>query len=907
MPISRWIACALILSALPAECETVAEGRFGRALDARKGAVQTEGREVFSAPPFTVECWARLFSKIGFNILAAHSPKSSADHWELYSYAGTGFLSAYLPGFVPSEVQSSIEITDGQWHLAALSFDGETVRLFLDGAEVAARKVAPNPSLRPGKGVLSVGAAFDGVTQIGCDGLVDEVRVSKGTRMPAPLPDGPPTPDDRTLGLWRFEESSGSEYADLSAARAPLRPSAPKQKKKTSVLGKEIVTIDDQDEADWADDRWPRMKNGPFFSGTIAIPGVEGLPPTYKGIAVRVGPNQEAAVLYDIELLRMSAAWTGEFLKIDPKRLGIIVLPQVGGDLRLYTKPAPGWANGQGFSDPRPTPYGPLPANQARYEGLYESGERVVLAYSVGSTRILESPWLEGDSDVSIFSRTLEIAPATEEFHLLLCDVPGAGSPVATIDGVHTLSLEREGETTAAGLVQDQGPWCSLAHAPGGHIRMIVPRHPDTLRVKVLLWQGPSEGLQSFYNQVRAQPLESLASYTQGGSAKWTEAIVSRGIVNKSDDPYVIDTLPLPFENPYGALFYVSGHDFLPDGDLALCTVHGDVWRVSGIDADLDKIRWKRIATGLFQPLGLKVVAGVIHVLGRDQITRLYDRDQNGETDYYENFCNLCEVADGGHSYATCLETDSKGNLYFLKGQDRVRTRHDGCLLRVSPDGRILEVVATGFRFPNGLGLGPGDFLTTADQEGEWVPGTRIDKIREGGFYGVMTTHHRETPPETYEEPILWLPQDMDNSAGGQVWAGPAWGPLAGKMIHLSYGLCMALPVLPDENGGPQAAAFPLPLQFLSGVMRGRVSPTDGQVYLSGLRGWQTNAVRDGCLQRIRYTGGKAYVPVGFAVLQNGVRLRFSCELDPDTAADPENFSAEVWNYRWSGAYGSED
>jgi hypothetical protein len=56
-----------------------------------------------------------------------------------------------------------------------------------------------------------------------------------------------------------------------------------------------------------------------------------------------------------------------------------------------------------------------------------------------------------------------------------------------------------------------------------------------------------------------------------------------------------------------------SGFDFLPGGRrAAVCTWDGDVWLVDGIDNPARGLTWQRIASGLFQPLGLKVVEGRI-------------------------------------------------------------------------------------------------------------------------------------------------------------------------------------------------------------------------------------------------------------------------------------------------------
>lgn len=84
----------------------------------------------------------------------------------------------------------------------------------------------------------------------------------------------------------------------------------------------------------------------------------------------------------------------------------------------------------------------------------------------------------------------------------------------------------------------------------------------------------------------------------------------------------------------------------------------------------------------------------------------------------------------------------------------------------------------------------------------------------------------------------------MDNSGGGQVWVtGEKWGPWGGKMLHLSHGTCSLLGVLREEVGGTMQGGVPrFPVNFQSGMMRARFSPADGQLYLAGLRGWQTTA-----------------------------------------------------------------
>jgi hypothetical protein len=93
-----------------------------------------------------------------------------------------------------------------------------------------------------------------------------------------------------------------------------------------------------------------------------------------------------------------------------------------------------------------------------------------------------------------------------------------------------------------------------------------------------------------------------------------------------------------------------------------------------------------------------------------------------------------------------------------------------------------------------------------------------------------------------------------------------------------------------------QGAAVPFPLVFTSGIMRGRFSPADGQLYLCGLRGWGTSAARDSTFCRVRYTGGPFDMPVDWKVTEDGVALTFDRPLDADSATDDQNWIVETSN-----------
>jgi hypothetical protein len=434
----------------------------------------------------------------------------------------------------------------------------------------------------------------------------------------------------------------------------------------------------------------------------------------------------------------------------------------------------------------------------------------------------------------------------------------------------------------------------------GPVLNLHLPISTSLRRAKIFIASIKQSELPQFAALVKhSAPPADLAAPAKPGPPRW-QPIVTKGQRGFGNDAYVLDTLTVPYENPWKALFFTSGVDFLPNGDAAVCTIHGDVWLVSGIDDKLERLTWRRFATGLFQPLGLRVRDGKVFVLGRDQITMLHDENGDGEADFYENFFNGIQTTPG-HDYVTSLETDASGYFYFVDP----RGAH-----RISPDGAKRETIAAGFRNPNGMGVSPdGRIVTVAPQQGEWTPSSAICEVKSGGWYGFKGPQVTPERPLGYDPPLCWIPHGVDNSGGSQLWVTSArWGPLRGQLLHLSYGRCSQMLVLREVvDGVSQGAVTPLPGRFLSGAMRGAFSPRDGQLYVVGSRGWQTSAVRDGCLQRVRWTGATPLVPVEFHVHTNGLRLTFTAPLDRETAADAGSYAVSHWNYLYAQQYGSKD
>ena len=166
----------------------------------KTSAKWVEGQPEYRARPITVECRATLNSAREFNILVASDTKDSAEHWELYSYAGSGVLSLYQPGR-GGEFKSEINICDGKPHQLGAVIEPERVRLFVDGKQVADAPAKPLEG-QPIPGRLAFGQLVEGT--LGCDGAVEEVRLSKGVRDLANVQTGPLQADTQTIGRWQF-------------------------------------------------------------------------------------------------------------------------------------------------------------------------------------------------------------------------------------------------------------------------------------------------------------------------------------------------------------------------------------------------------------------------------------------------------------------------------------------------------------------------------------------------------------------------------------------------------------------------------------------------------------------------------------------------------------------------------
>lgn len=607
-----------------------------------------------------------------------------------------------------------------------------------------------------------------------------------------------------------------------------------------------------------------------------------------KGIAIRLdeGPGGvtkgRAWMVYDHDTMRVAAASTGAF--VDWKGIAFDgshgTHTSLAGERRFVLPAGPGWAVGEdGFADPRQPAkdgkrYGPVPG--LKFLGLYRHQNQNVIAARIHGTRVLESPaWMDYGA-TPILVRTFNVGASEHSLWVRLAP--------------ERLQVVLQGDGR---LTRENGFWFAKLEAHAKARVFLSAVDPASLETLAKTFTAPLD-------------LEPL---TRGGPSQWPQTVTTTSRPGPEDAAFVADDFPLPVENPFQSWLRPGGFDLTPDGRAAIVAMwNGDVWRVEGVmEKAPAPLTWRRIASGLHQPLGVKFRDGDLFVLCRDQLAKLVDLNGDGETDFIECFNDDAQVTEHFHEFAMGLQTDAAGNFYYAKSGrhalDSVIPQH-GTLLKVHADGTRTEILATGFRAANGVCLNDdGTFLVT-DQEGFWTPKNRINRVQVGGFYGNMYGHTSvtDTSDAAMEPPMVWITNDKDRSPAELIWVPKnAWGNLGGSLLNLSYGTGRAF-IVPHEhvNGEWQGAVCELPMPaFATGIMRGRFG-SDGALYTCGLFAWAGNATSPGGFHRIRRGTAPAQLPLAVHATNGALRLTFS---DPVTDT---GCALQVWSLKRTKNYGSK-
>ncbi len=359
----------------------------------------------------------------------------------------------------------------------------------------------------------------------------------------------------------------------------------------------------------------------------------------------------------------------------------------------------------------------------------------------------------------------------------------------------------------------------------------------------------------------------------------------------------------------------VGGIGTMADGRVVVCCWEpdGGVYTVEDPGkGDPKAVKVRRIAAGLAEPLGLVVVDGDVYVLQKQELTRLVDRDKDGTVDEYQCVSAGWGVTDNFHEFAFGLvyrggrfygalatAIDPGGRSTQPQNPDR------GRVVRIDPKTGAYEFVAAGLRTPNGIGFGAGGDVYVTDNQGDWLPSSKLVVVKGGDFFGNRSVEPvaKAKTPET--PPVVWLPQgEIGNSPSEP--APLDVGQWKGQMIHgdVTHGGLKRV-FVEEVDGVAQGCVFRFTQGLEAGVNRIHWTP-DGSLVVGGI-GSAGNWGQEGKLlhglQRLRFEAKPAFEMLEVRARSNGLEIVFTEPLG-EGGLNPEDVSVRQWRYVPTIEYG---
>ncbi len=360
----------------------------------------------------------------------------------------------------------------------------------------------------------------------------------------------------------------------------------------------------------------------------------------------------------------------------------------------------------------------------------------------------------------------------------------------------------------------------------------------------------------------------------------------------------------------------VGGLDVMSDGRVVVSSWEpdGGVYMLENVGASSrEQIKVTKIASGLLEPLGLKVVNDEIFVLQKHELTKLVDTDSDGLIDFYETVCagwgvssNFHEFAFGlvysdGHFYATLATAILPGGA---SADPQVQDR--GRVVKIDPETGNFAFVSSGLRTPNGIGIGVDGEIFVSDNQGDWLPSSKILHVSDGAFFGSRSVDFVGTANTREKPPVVWLPQDEIGNSPSQ----PALldvGPYEDQMIHGEVTHGGIKRVFVEEVGGEyQGAVFRFIQGLEAGVNRIVWGP-DGNLYVGGIGNpgnWGQDDKKWYGLQRLTYNGESAFEMLSVSARANGFEVEFTEPIAKEVPLNPQSFAVTSWRYEPTADYG---
>ncbi|RKR86500.1 carbohydrate-binding protein with CBM35 doain [Micromonospora pisi] len=373
---------------------------------------------------------------------------------------------------------------------------------------------------------------------------------------------------------------------------------------------------------------------------------------------------------------------------------------------------------------------------------------------------------------------------------------------------------------------------------------------------------------------------------------------------------------------PAGFEPQVTAMDWLPDGRLAVTTwggtdnTLGEVYLLDNVTGETDpsRVTTKLVASGLKEPMGIKYVDGRLYVSQKHELTELNDHDGDGVTDQYRTVATW-PFGGNFHEFAFGLLYDDPYfylNLSVAIDYGGATTNpqpapNRGSTIKVHKKSGKVTYVAGGLRTPNGIGWGPGGDMFVLDNQGGWLPTSKLVHIKQGRFFNHYTNPAGRFDANPVTAPVLWLPHnEISNSPSTPLYLTE--GRFAGQMLFgdVTYGGIQRA-YLEQVQGEYQGAVFRLTQGLEAGVNRISLGP-DGAIYAGGLGAggnWgQTGKLTYG-LQKLTPNGDDAFDILAMRAKPNGFEFEYTQPLSAETASElASRYQVEQWRYAPTDRYG---
>ncbi len=169
------------------------------------------------ATSLTIEAWVHAFSWFGSRTILA---KCGSSQYRFFAQGGAFVFD--LAGVVNGRLESALPSSYGWHHVAGVyDFEGQTIKLYQDGAEVAGHAASGRIALSYTACNLGIGTSWPGaVPGDNWFGILDEVRIWNVARSQSDIQEGMNRQlsggDSGLVAYWAFDEGSGTTTYDCT-------------------------------------------------------------------------------------------------------------------------------------------------------------------------------------------------------------------------------------------------------------------------------------------------------------------------------------------------------------------------------------------------------------------------------------------------------------------------------------------------------------------------------------------------------------------------------------------------------------------------------------------------------------------------------------------------------------------